>query len=72
MKYTLETHPKPKFSIKSQEVFTNGDEQINCLEKYHAGLHDILLNKSYEYRYIKYTLEVEKMQIKERINQINK
>lgn len=72
MKYTLETHPKPKFSIKSKQIFTNGDEQIRCLEKYYYGLNDILLNKSYEYRYIKYTLEVEKMQIKERINQINK
>jgi hypothetical protein len=72
MKYTLETHPKPKFSIKSKEVFINGDEQILCLEKYCAAINDILLHKSYEYRYIKYNLEVEQMQIKNRINQINK
>lgn len=72
MKYTLENHPKPKFMTKSKEVFINSDEQVISLEKYIKGINEILSNKSYEYRYIKYTLDVEKMQIKNRINQITK
>ena len=72
MKYTLENHPKPKFITKSKEVFINGEEQIEVLNKYISGMNDILKGKCYEYRYKRYSLDIEKMQMKEKINQINK
>jgi hypothetical protein len=69
MKYTPENNPKPKFSTKSKEVFINSDDQIKNMIKYKNGIDDLLINRSYEYRYAKYSLEVERMQVKEFINQ---